>query len=68
MTKLLTLEEWAKRRYASPPSAKTLRRWVRDGKIYPEPHKEGRSYVVTEDARFYDWRADLNESAQAQRG
>lgn len=65
--KLLTLEEWAKRRYESPPSSKTLRRWVRDAKIVPVPKKEGRSYVVSEDAEFVDWRA-LNESAQAQRG
>lgn len=65
MTKLLTLEEWAKRRYAKPPKLKTLRRWVHDAKIRPLPQKEGRGYVVREDAVYVDWR-NVDESQEAQ--
>lgn len=53
MTKLLTLEEWAKRNYEQPvPSQQTLWRWARNGKIYPAPEKHGREYRVHEEA-FY---------------
>jgi len=63
--KLLTLEEWARRRYDRPPSLKTLRRWVRDAKIQPLPKKEGRGYVVSESASYVDW-SDVDESQEAQ--
>ncbi|PWC10499.1 excisionase [Brenneria corticis] len=53
MTKLLTLEEWAKRNYEEPrPSQQTLWRWARNGKIYPAPEKHGREYRVREEAIY----------------
>jgi hypothetical protein len=77
VTKLVTLEEWAKRRYERPPHVQTLRRWVREAKIVPAPTKEGRSYAVSEHAIVVDWNdpraaqlaaAALSESAQTHRG
>ncbi|HEN3623250.1 TPA: excisionase [Yersinia enterocolitica] len=47
MTKLLTLEEWAKDTYRSKqPTPQTLQRWARGGNIYPAPEKHGREYRV----------------------
>ena len=72
--KLVSLEMWAASRYGdSPPSKKTLRAWARTAKIVPVPKKEGRRYVVREDARFIDYDdpdyvAALNESASSQHG
>jgi hypothetical protein len=67
MSKLVTLEEWAKCRYVKPPTPKTLRRWARDAKIVPPPKKQGRAYYVQEDAHFRDWH-DLNEPQETQLG
>lgn len=50
--KLQTLEEWARAHYEHPPSKYTLRRWASDGKIFPIPQKQGRSYFVHPDARY----------------
>nr|PZN75086.1 MAG: excisionase [Pseudomonadota bacterium] len=51
--RLITLEAWARARYAEGgPSRWTLRKWAREGKIYPHPEKHGRSYYVREDARY----------------
>lgn len=59
--KLVTLEEWARARYGErPPFIGTLRRWVREGKIYPLPQKQGRAYFVIETAEYVD---DYNNSA-----
>lgn len=53
MTKLLTLEEWSKETYKSKqPSIKTLRRWARNGNIYPAPEKHGREYRVQPEAIY----------------
>lgn len=50
---LITLRTWAKRRYPdNPPAIVTLRRWARNGNIYPPPELEGREYRVDPDA-FY---------------
>ncbi|AXD33176.1 excisionase [Salmonella enterica] len=50
---LVTLKEWGKLIYRdNPPSVSTLRRWARNGNIYPAPEKHGRSYRVIPDA-FY---------------
>lgn len=50
---LVTLTTWAKRRYPdNPPAIVTLRRWARNGNIYPPPELEGREYRVDPDA-FY---------------
>ena len=46
MPKLLPLEEWANETYAKPPTLSTLRRWARNGNIYPPPEKHGTSYQV----------------------
>lgn len=63
MTKLLTLEEWAKR-YQPPPSIKTVRRWRASGNIIPQPTKSGRRYYVSENARYIDF-SDPDYIAQA---
>lgn len=49
---MITLEEWAKRRYDKPPSILTLRRWAREEKIFPHPKKEGRTYYVLPNAQY----------------
>lgn len=50
--KLQTLEEWARSNYERPPSIFTLRRWATQGKIFPLPQKQGRSYFVEPNARY----------------
>lgn len=48
-----TLEKWAATQYGdNSPTVQTLRRWCRDGKIFPVPQKHGRSYFVEETARY----------------
>ncbi|HEF0022023.1 TPA: excisionase [Citrobacter amalonaticus] len=49
---LVTLTEWACLYYKDPPPIGTLRRWARNGNIYPPPEKQGREYKVRDDA-FY---------------
>lgn len=52
-TRLMSLERWAEQKYGDDsPSIGTLRRWARDGKIYPAPVKQGRSYFVQPDAEY----------------
>lgn len=46
----ILLAEWAKRRYDPPPPMFTLRRWAREGEIFPGPEKVGKSYYVDENA------------------
>jgi hypothetical protein len=49
----ITLQRWAQRRYGEDtPHDNTLRRWARDGYIYPVPRKQGRAYYVQEDAVY----------------
>jgi hypothetical protein len=45
------LEAWAAARYDPPPSLWVLRRWVRDGEIYPPAELVGRTYYVEHNAR-----------------
>ena len=45
---------WLERRYAVPPSSRTLRRWVSKGNIFPRPEKNGRAYYVPENAIYVD--------------
>lgn len=53
--RLTTLEAWARAKYGEhAPHAGTLRRWARDGKIFPLPKKHGRSYYVYEHARYIE--------------
>lgn len=54
MSKLIPLSMWAERRYAVPPSSRTLRRWAVSGNILPRPRKEGKAYWVQEHAQFID--------------
>lgn len=49
----VTLTTWATACYADkPPTVGTLRRWARNGNIYPPPELHGREYRVEPDA-FY---------------
>lgn len=54
MTRLITLEAWLKLNFetGTAPAIGTARRWAAAGKIYPKPLKHGRSYYVTQDARY----------------
>ena len=52
MSKLVSLVTWADKYYDNPPSIGTLRRWARNGNIYPPPDLQGREYQVDPDA-FY---------------
>lgn len=47
----IPLTEWAKRRYDPPPSDWVLRKWAREGELYPQPELVGRAYYVDENAR-----------------
>ena len=50
---LLPLDAWAQATYGDhAPSIHTLRRWARDGHIFPAPEKHGRSYFVAPEARY----------------
>lgn len=51
--KPIPLTEWAKQ-VEPPPSPRTLRRWVVEGKIFPRPRKFGRSYFALPSARYVD--------------
>lgn len=46
----ILLAEWGRRRYDPPPSMYTLRRWAREGEIFPQPEKVGKHYYVDEHA------------------
>ena len=54
MAKLLNLQEWAAEVYTTPPSLSTLRRWTREGRIYPAPELHGKEYKVQHDAIYVD--------------
>lgn len=45
------LNDWAKRHYDPPPSTWVLRKWTREGQIYPPPEKVGCTYYVEESAK-----------------
>lgn len=69
----MTLQRWAAAQYGEDaPHIKTLRRWVREGKIYPAPRKDGRTYFVEQTARYvgsYDqpeYMGRIRDAAQAQ--
>ena len=55
MSKLQTLEDWARTTYGeSGPAIATLRRWAREARIHPAPVKHGRTYFVQPDAAYLD--------------
>lgn len=47
----ILLSDWAAKRYQPVPSMFVLRKWCRDGEIYPPPEKVGREWYVDEQAR-----------------
>ncbi|HDR2892316.1 TPA: excisionase [Enterobacter asburiae] len=47
---LITLKEWNARQ-PRPRCLEQVRRWVREGKIYPAPILDGREYLFDERAR-----------------
>jgi predicted site-specific integrase-resolvase len=56
-----TLEKWAQAQYGdNSPTVQTLRRWVREEKIFPLPQKHGRRYFVEETACYV---GDFNDPA-----
>jgi predicted site-specific integrase-resolvase len=56
-TSLMPLDAWASAKFGvHAPCVGTLRRWARDGKIFPAPKKIGRSYYVSERAEYVDHR------------
>ena len=46
----ILLIEWGKRQYDPPPPIYTLRRWAREGEIFPQPELVGKAYYVDENA------------------
>lgn len=48
----ISLEKWAEKNFDPAPHISTLRAWVRQAKIYPQPQKLGRAYYVDENAVF----------------
>lgn len=50
----VTLQEWAATMFSKVPHANTLRRWVHDGHIQPQPRKIGRAFFVKVDAEYVD--------------
>jgi predicted site-specific integrase-resolvase len=50
----ITLHEWAETMFSKVPHANTLRRWVHDGHIQPQPKKVGKSWQVKRDAQYVD--------------
>ncbi|QLY50295.1 excisionase [Citrobacter freundii] len=73
MAKLLKLQEWASRVYETPPSLSTLRRWCREGRIYPAPERHGKEYRLVPDSIYVSpskknlrlnttWRGNENEN------
>ena len=62
MKKLLTLETWASMRYPdSTPTIRTLRRWVKEGRIQPQPIRHGKLYRVRDDAQYFDAYEGISE-------
>lgn len=50
---LLPLTTWARQQYGDAmPHINTLRKWVRDGRIQPQPQKQGRAYFVKPIAEY----------------
>lgn len=67
----IPLETWAAAKFGEhAPSIGTLRRWARDGKIYPTPRKIGRDWMVSPRADYVTNYSDIarvqRESATAQ--
>lgn len=50
----VTLDEWAVAEFKTPPSPNTLRKWAREGRIWPLPVKHGRNYYVESGAHYQE--------------
>ena len=49
----IPLESWIERHYpVKPPGIRTVRRWAREGKLYPPPIRHGRAYYIPADAEY----------------
>lgn len=49
----ITLRRWAYQQYGvEAPHIKTLRRWAREGKLFPAPRKDGRTYYIDQNAQY----------------
>ena len=46
----LLLTDWAAKHYSPPPPLFTLRRWAREGEIWPAPERVGKFWYVDESA------------------
>lgn len=67
----IKLETWAAAKFGEhAPHIGTLRRWARDGKIYPVPRKIGRDWMVSPRADYVTSYSDIarvqRESTTAQ--
>lgn len=51
MPRKITLTAWAAQEFDPPPAERTLRLWVKEGRILPAPIKVGRTYYVVPDAK-----------------
>jgi hypothetical protein len=55
MPQNLTLPVWAKNKFGDDsPHIVTLRRWVREGRIYPLPKKIGKTWFVVPNAEYLE--------------
>lgn len=54
MGRLIPISEWASgpNGWKYPPSNKSLNKYASTGQIYPRPLKQGKKWVVDEDAKF----------------
>lgn len=50
-SKLISVTEWRKR-FTPAPTPNTVWRWIKSGKIHPEPVKYGRGYYLDENAVY----------------
>lgn len=51
-SRYITLQEWAATMFSPAPHVNTLRRWVNDGRIQPQPEKIGRIWRVKREAKY----------------
>lgn len=50
----ITLAEWAALMFSKVPHTNTLLRWVREGRIQPQPKKIGRAWRVKPSAEYVE--------------
>jgi predicted site-specific integrase-resolvase len=53
-SRYVTLPEWAATMFSPVPHINTLRRWVHDGHIQPQPKKVGKAWHVKREAQYVD--------------